>query len=94
MIDEESVTVQGYWRLDVRLVSADIVAGFFDMVLGDLEVRLRHSNIPFQGQRCTFPRTLTRQPRWILSCMLTELSTETRCVFLFEFVQNDEAVEV
>ena len=49
MIDEESVTVQGYWRLDVRLVSADIVAGFFDMVLGDLEVRLRHSNIPFQA---------------------------------------------
>lgn len=54
MIDEESVTVQGYWRLDVRLVSADIVAGFFDMVLGDLEVRLRHSNIPFQAKAVHF----------------------------------------
>lgn len=34
--DDESVTVQGYWRLGVRLVSADMVAGVLNMVLGVL----------------------------------------------------------
>jgi hypothetical protein len=90
MIDDESVTVQGYLQEAGREAGfCHMVAGVFNMVFGDLEVWLRHSNI---GMTVCFLGSSRNCIEFHLA-LLMKLPAGTKCTFLFKFVQTDEVVE-